>query len=166
MAEHKNNPDISLGNGFTSSLALQLMVELGPTEYMGKGVEGNRLNYPIIGGTFEGLGTEGIIVPGGADFAIEREDGTQIVSALYRIKTADNQIIIIDNRGIWRPDESAKARIQNGQEPLASQIYARTTPIFHTQPGPYAWLNDYIFFGTIEDPGKPSAVLIKIYRLN
>ncbi len=164
MAEDKSNDVIDMGEGFTTEQVLQLKVELGPTEHMGKSSDGVRINYPIIGGTFEGKGMKGTIVPGGADFAIEREDGAIMVSALYRIKTDDGQIIIIQNDGIWRANEDGKTRMAKGLEPLPSQVYAKTMPVFHTQPGKYSWLSDYMFFGTIDT--QDYGVLITIYRLN
>ncbi len=165
VAKDQTENTVDLNQRFSAEQVLQLKVTLGPTEYMGKTVDGTRVNYPITGGTFEGKGgLKGTIVPGGADFSIEREDGTVIVSALYRIKTDDDQIIIIQNDGIWRPNQEGLARMAEGLEPLPSQVYARTTPVFRTQPGKYAWLNDYIFFGTIDT--QDYGVLITIYKLN
>lgn len=166
MTSENTNRDECCVNTFSSTKVMELLVELGPTEHMGKGIDGNRINYPITGGTFVGEGMQGEIIPGGADFAIERDDKTQLVSALYRIKTDCGQIIIIDNKGIWRPSAEGKKRMANGEDPLPGQVYARTTPVFHTQPGKFSWLNDYIFFGTISDPGRKNAVLITIYKIN
>lgn len=166
MTSENSHPAECCVSEFSSTKVMELLVELGPTEQMGKGVDGNRINYPIVGGTFVGKGMQGKIIPGGADFAIERDDKTQLVSALYRIQTDCGQIIIVDNKGIWRPSAEGKKRMANGEDPLPEQVYARTTPVFHTQPGKFSWLNDYIFFGTISDPGRADAVLITIYKIN
>jgi len=153
-------------NRITHELVMQLDVKLGPTEDMGVGADGHRINYPIIGGTFIGKdGLSGTVVPGGADFSLRRSDGVDLVEALYRIKTDDGQIIIVHNAGIFRVNEVGREREARGDTPEPGDIYARTIPSFKTQPGPYRWLSDYIFFGTI-DPVGEDGVLISIYKID
>ncbi len=154
-------------NRLTNELVLQIDVQLGPREEMGKGADGMRINYPIIGGTFTGKGMKGTVVPGGADMSVTREDGVTMVNALYRLKTDDGQIIIIDNAGIWRLNESGLAKKAKGLElrdMKESDFYCRTTPKFKTQPGSNAWLNDYIFTGTIDGVSEHE-VLISVYKI-
>jgi len=52
---------------------------------------------------------QGTIVPGGADISVMREDSVPRNNALYRLKTVDGQIII-DEAGIWRLNESNRAK--------------------------------------------------------
>lgn len=151
-----------------SELVMQINVKLGPLEDMGKGADGYRINYPIIGGTFVGKDMRGTVVPGGADLAVDRNDGVTLIDALYRLKTDDGQIIIIHNAGIWRLNEQGLAKQAKGialEEMLDSDSYCRTVPSFKTQPGKYAWLSDYIFVGSI-DYLSESEVLIGVYRVN
>lgn len=149
----------------SNELVLQINVKLGPEEHMGQGPDGLRINYPIVGGTFVGKGLKGTVVPGGADMAVERSDGVTMINALYRLRTDDGQIIIIDNAGIWRPNESGLAKLAKGEELLGSDYYSRTSPRFKTQPGKHAWLNDYIFVGTIDDVADDE-VLIGVYKID
>ncbi|WP_052081106.1 DUF3237 domain-containing protein [Pseudomonas sp. ML96] len=154
-------------NRLTDELVMQISVKLGPREEMGKGPDGMRINYPIIGGTFVGKGMKGTVVPGGADMSVAREDGVTMINALYRLKTDDGQIIIIDNSGIWRLNESGLAKKTKGLElrdMKESDFYCRTTPKFKTQPGSNAWLNDYIFTGTIDGVSEHE-VLISVYQI-
>lgn len=154
-------------NRLTNELVMQINVKLGPREEMGKGPDGMRINYPIIGGTFVGKGMKGTVVPGGADMSVVREDGVSMINALYRLKTDDGQIIIIDNAGIWRLNESGLAKKAKGLElrdMKESDFYCRTTPKFKTQPGSNAWLNDYIFTGTIDGVSEHE-VLISVYQI-
>lgn len=151
-----------------SELVMQINVKLGPLEDMGKGADGHRINYPIIGGSFVGKGMRGSVVPGGADLAVDRNDGVTMIDALYRLKTDDGQIIIIHNAGIWRLNEQGLAKQAKGialEDMLDSDSYCRTVPSFKTQPGKYAWLSDYIFVGSI-DYLSDSEVLIGVYRVN
>lgn len=154
-------------NRLSNELVMQIDVQLGPREDMGKGADGMRINYPIIGGTFIGKGMRGTVVPGGADMSVTREDGVTMVNALYRLKTDDGQIIIIDNAGIWRLNESGLAKKAKGlqlRDMKESDFYCRTTPKFKTQPGEHAWLSDYIFNGTIDGVSEHE-VLISIYKV-
>ena len=151
-----------------SELVMQINVKLGPLEDMGKGADGHRINYPIIGGSFVGKGMRGSVVPGGADLAVDRNDGVTLIDALYRLKTDDGQIIIIHNAGIWRLNEQGLAKQADGialEDMLDSDSYCRTVPSFKTQPGKYAWLSDSIFVGSI-DYLSESEVLIGVYRVN
>ncbi|MBD9505026.1 DUF3237 domain-containing protein [Pseudomonas sp. BGr12] len=154
-------------NRLTHELVMQIDVQLGPREDMGKGPDGQRINYPIIGGTFNGQGMQGSVVPGGADMSVTREDGVTLINALYRLKTDDGQIIIIDNGGIWRLNESGLAKKAKGLElrdMKESDFYCRTSPRFRTQPGAHAWLNDYVFVGTIDGVSEHE-VLISVYKV-
>lgn len=157
-------------NRVTNELVMQIHVKLGPEEDMGKGADGHRINYPIIGGTFVGKGIDGkamkgTVVPGGADMSVERADGVTLIEALYRLKTDDGQIIIIHNPGIWRPNAAGLAKQAKGQELVEADYYCRTAPSFKTQPGTYAWLSDYTFVGTIDDVSDDE-VLIGVYRVD
>lgn len=156
-------------NRISSELVMKISVKLGPLEDMGKGTDGHRINYPIVGGSFVGQdGMKGIVVPGGADLAVDRNDGVTMIDALYRLKTDDGQIIIIHNAGIWRLNEEGLAKQAKGvalEDMEQSDSYCRTVPSFKTQPGKYAWLSDYIYVGSI-DYISNSDVLIGVYRVN
>ncbi|WP_416425154.1 DUF3237 domain-containing protein [Pseudomonas sp. App30] len=155
-------------NRIGNELVMKINVKLGPPEDMGKGADGHRINYPIIGGTFVGAGMKGEVVPGGADMSVERDDGVTLVEALYRLKTDDGQIIIIHNAGIWRLNESGLAKQAKGlklNDMKETDFYCRTVPSFKTQPGKYDWLSNYIFLGSIDGDGMEE-VDISVYRIN
>jgi len=153
-------------NRITHELVMQIDVKLGPTEDMGLGADGHRINYPIVGGRFIGKdGLSGEVVPGGADFSVRRQDGAGHVEALYRLRSDDGQIIIVHNVGISRLTEAGLAKQARGEEPGQEDRYRRTVPSFKTQPGPYSWLSDYIFVGTI-DRLNPEGVMISIYQID
>ncbi|MEK1938946.1 MAG: DUF3237 domain-containing protein [Pseudomonas sp.] len=164
-AVHADELEETKANRINHELVMQIHVKLGPEEDMGKGADGHRINYPIVGGTFVGKGMKGTVVPGGADMSVERNDGVTLIEALYRLKTDDGQIIIIHNPGIWRPNADGLAKQAKGQELVEADYYCRTQPSFKTQPGAYAWLNDYIFVGTIDDVSNDE-VLIGVYRVD
>ncbi len=147
-----------------AELVLQIHVKLGETEDMGKGADGHRINYPIVGGHFVGKGLKGEVVPGGADMSVERNDGVTMIEALYRLKTDDGQIIIIHNPGIWRPNDVGLKKLKAGEPLLEQDFYCLTTPSFKTSPGKYNWLTQNIFIGTIDDLDE-YGVLIGCYQM-
>tara|TARA_R110000868_G_scaffold364037_2_gene626637 strand:+ start:4277 stop:4885 length:609 start_codon:yes stop_codon:yes gene_type:complete len=148
-----------------SELVLQIDVKLGEEEDMGLSADGHRYNYPITGGTFVGKGMRGTVVPGGADFALERRDGVTIIDALYRLKTDDGEIIIIHNKGIWNPTKLAVEKMAKSLPLKPEDVYYRTVPDFKTQPGKYDWLEDYIFVGTVDMADDGLSVLVSSYLL-
>lgn len=149
----------------SSELVLQIHVNLGKTEDMGMSADGHRINYPITGGYFSGRGLKGSVIPGGADMSVERNDGVTMINALYRLKTDEGDTIIIDNAGIWRPNETGLKKLQAGAKLLAEDYYCLTTPKFKTPTGKHNWLTQNIFVGTIDDVSD-NAVLIGCYLMN
>lgn len=148
-----------------AELVLQIHVKLGETEDMGKGADGHRINYPITGGYFTGRGLKGEVIPGGADMSVMRNDGVTMIEALYRLKTDDDQVIIIHNPGIWRPNEEGLKKMAAGDQLAEEDYYCLTTPSFKTSPGKYNWLTQNIFVGTIDDLGD-YGVLIGCYLMS
>ncbi|OLS62565.1 DUF3237 domain-containing protein [Pseudomonas putida] len=148
-----------------TELVMQINVKLGADEDMGKGAEGHRINYPIIGGHFVASGFKGEVIPGGADMSVERNDGVTKIDALYRLKTEDGQVIIIHNYGLWRPTAAGLAKQAKGEELTQADFYCRTVPSFSTPAGKYDWLEDYTYVGTIDDVNDKE-VLIGVYRVD
>lgn len=153
------------GAPFDAELVLTINVELGETEDMGEGPDGHRINYPITGGTFTGKGLKGVVIPGGADMSVRRNDGTTLVDALYRLRTDDNQVINIHNYGVWRPNEVGLEKIKRKEKLLEQDYYCYTIPSFQTPPGEYEWMTRNVYVGTIDDNGE-FGVIIKVYKIN
>jgi hypothetical protein len=108
---------------------------------------------PIAGGTFEGPGIKGTIVPGGWDW---RLDGCVDVKANYMLKTDDGAIINILNTG-------ALCMPKAGEAPRP----VRTSPRFEAPLRKYEWLGQTAFIGTLEGakgPNGETAVKIRIYK--
>ena len=102
---------------------------------------------PITGGSFAGPKLKGVVLPGGADWQLERPDGVLEIDALYSIKADDGAVIIVHNRGIIAGD------------------YVRTSPQFEAPKGPHDWLNRSIFVGTLSGARQPGAVVIRVFRV-
>lgn len=141
---------------FSVELALRLYIELGPSEAIGATYDGVRQNYPIVGGYFRGPRIAGDVIASGADISLERRDGVTILDAVYRIRAENGQVIVIDNKGIWRKAEEGEAS--------SDGFYLRTTPRFIAPEGPHQWLNRSIFIGTVDDVDETS-IIVSCYRL-
>ena len=122
-------------------------------------MDGDRYDvWPVIGGTFQGRGIKGTVIPGGGDFPVVRPDGVVIVDALYRLKTDDGVQIIIHNRGYGYTEDKY-----------------RLLPTFNVPGKKYGWLRESVFVATLAYPVPPAygvvekkgenGRLIQVYRL-
>ena len=145
-------------DGPTTSLAWQAVVDIGPTESLGRSPLGERFIVPILGGRFEGeiedLVLRGAVVPGGADRQLLRADGIKELDAFYEMRTDDGVVLTIRNRVLIDAPPGGPRR-------AFSQVRV-TAP-----EGRYALLNRQVFVGTLH-PLRPTrdAVLVRVWRLN
>lgn len=129
---------------FEEIVTLSAPMSVGPT------ATGKRNIVPITGGTFAGPGIEGTIVPGGWDWQLMRSDGCIEIEADYMLKTSDEVIINVLNKGtICKSDTGEMAP-------------ARTHPVFVAPVGKYDWLNKTTFIGTLERAGDEHKMAVKI----
>jgi hypothetical protein len=131
------------------------IVHLGPAQSMGETARGTRQMIPITGGTFEGTQIRGTIVPGGWDWQLRRADGCTEIEADYMIRTDDDVMINVVNKGVLCPPRDG------APSPV------RTHPVFEAPRGKYEWLSQAAFIGTLEmATGTPEpAVRIRFYRM-
>ena len=88
---------------------LTVRASLDPMVSMGKTPEGERRVVPITGGTFEGPGLKGTIMPGGEDWQLVREDGVMQLDARYWLRTEDGAIIRVHNQVLVGPPPQGQA---------------------------------------------------------
>ena len=115
---------------------------------------GKRNIVPITGGTFEGTGLHGKIMPGGWDWQLTHPSGCFDLHADYMIKTDDDVIIHVINQGMVCPNSAGKR----------DALF--TTPTFEAPKGKYDWLNGGVYVGTVEGmkiEGKPG-VRIRFFK--
>ena len=137
---------------FGLRLALRIAATLHPEENVGPCPDGDRRNYPIAGGRFWGPGLSGAVIGSGADMAFVRADHICVVDALYRIRTDDGVVIIVQNQGLYEdPEFSPRGR-----------KYLVTRPVFTAPDGKYDWLNRSLFIGTVDD--SADGVLVSVYE--
>ena len=149
--------DPKLEFAFEAVITLDSAQDLGITTY------GKRRIIPITGGTFEGPNMKGTIVAGGADWQTVRADGTADLEARYTLKTDDNALIYIQNKGIRTGKPEVLARLAKGEKVNSSEYYMRTTATFEVAEGKYSWLTKSVVVAT--GMRKAKSVVIRFYKV-
>lgn len=137
-----------------TEFVFEAVVDVGSNSALGNGPLGERRMVGITGGTFEGPGLRGKVLPyGGMDRQIIRRDGIKILDALYELQTDDGAVLTVHNKVIV--DESKKPR------------YAFSAVQVTAPDGPYAWLNRVQLVGMHAGSLRPQrqAVVIRVYKL-
>ncbi len=128
--------------------ALELLfranVDVGAPINVSQVSQGERRYIAITGGSFKGPSLSGEILSGGADWQLIKPDGTAFLHARYSLRTVDNALIYVENKGIRRGDPEVLAQLARGETVDPSHYYFRTVPTFETGAPKYAWLNDTI----------------------
>jgi hypothetical protein len=145
------------------TFALELRVQVGPPTELGQVPRGRRRIIPILGGTFEGPGIRGKVLPGGADWQIVRADGLAELDTRYSLQTDQGQLIYIQNAGMRHAPPEITAKLLAGQDVDPTKVYFRTIPTFETSAPELQWLTRAIFVATGER--HPTEVVIRVWKL-
>jgi hypothetical protein len=130
---------------------------------LGATPHGVRRMVPITGGEFEGPNIRGSIVPGGADWQVKRADGVSELEALYLLRTHDDVLIQVRNRGLRHGPEAVMQRLFAGEHVDPREYYFRAVPSFSAPAGPYEWLNRSIFL--CSGARQASSIQLWMYRV-
>ena len=143
--------------------AFEMRAQVGPPMELGQVPAGRRRIIPILGGTFEGPGIRGKVLPGGADWQIVRADGFTELDTRYTIETDAGSKVYVQNPGMRHAAPAVMERLLAGQIVDPSQVYFRTTPKFETSAPELQWMTRAVFVGIGER--QPSDVIIRFWRL-
>jgi len=92
---------------------------------------------PILGGSIEGAGLRGAVLPGGSDIQLLRPDGLLEINARYVIDFGPDGQVMAHHRALRRmPPDTGGA------------VYFRGTLAFEAPEGRLAWLNESIFIAS------------------
>ena len=141
----------------------QAEIELARPQELGAGPLGRRRIIGITGGRFSGERLSGRVLPGGADWQVIRADGVAELDARYTLETHDGALIYVRKRGYRHGPEEVLRRIAAGENVDPSQYYMRTTPLFETGDGRYAWLNRIVCVAT--GARRPAAVELEVFEV-
>ncbi len=145
------------------AFAFEIRAEIAPPLDGGAGRAGHRRVIPITGGTVDGPRLTGRVVPGGADYELQRTDGASLVEAHYTIQASDGTPIYIVNKGLFTAPAQVIAQVDAGQEVSPDDYYFRTAPVFDAPDGPHGWLSDRLFVA--EARFTPAQVTIRVYQV-
>jgi hypothetical protein len=146
------------------TFVFELRATVGPPLEVGNVAQGRRRIVPITGGTFEGPGIKGKVMPGGADWQIIRPDGFTELDTRYTIETDSGQIVYVQNAGIRHAAPDVMKRLLAGEIVDPTLVYFRTVPTFETASPELQWLTRAIFVGIGER--YPNDVRVRFYRLD
>ncbi|MFI6522779.1 DUF3237 domain-containing protein [Spirillospora sp. NPDC050679] len=134
-----------------TALLFDLVVDLDPPLNFGQGPIGQRVLFGSAGGTFEGPGLRGEVLPGGGDWALFRPDGTMLLDVRLTLRTDDGALLHMSYGGRYTAPPELRAEMADpaGRHRVdPSRYYFRTNPLFETGAERYAWLNDVVCVGT------------------
>ena len=130
---------------------------------MGVTTRGIRKIVPITGGSFEGPEIKGTIIPGGYDWQLLRTDGVAEIEARYVLKTHDDSLITIVNKGLRHGPSDVMQRLAKGENVDPSLYYFRSIPFFETSQTKYDWLMKNIFLAS--GIREPELVIIRVWKV-
>jgi Protein of unknown function (DUF3237) len=142
---------------------MRLAVDVGELVSMGPAPLGERRVVAILGGTFEGPGMRGEVLPGGADWQIARRDGVLDLDARYALREQGGGLVRVVSQGYRHGPPDVLAALARGEDVDPAAYFFRTTMRFETGAPYLEWLNRTIAVATAER--KARQVLIDAYRL-
>ena len=143
--------------------AFELRAQVAPPLVVGDVAGGTRRIVQITGGTFEGPGLKGKVLPGGADWQIIHPDGFSELDTRYTIETDSGKTIYVQNAGIRHAAPDVMKRLLAGEQVDPSLVYFRTVPKFETSAPELQWLTRAVFIGVGQR--NPSDVLVRFWRV-
>ncbi len=141
----------------------EISIQVGSVREVGETGKGLRKIVPITSGSFEGPHIKGIVIPGGYDWQLLRNDDVSEIDARYVLQTDEGTLITIVNKGLRHGHAAVMKRIAMGEDVKADEYYFRSVPVFETGEKKYEWLvkNVFIAIGT----KKPDKVLIAVWQV-
>lgn len=131
-------------------VTLTLTVDFSGVLNIGSIPGGVRRIAPVTGGHFTGERMNGIVLPGGNDWLVNRSDGVMMIDVRLPLQTDDGALIYLAYSGRFLAAADAMARFAQG-EPLDQSEYSLAmTARFECGDERYAWLNNVIAVGTGE----------------
>jgi len=123
-------------------------LDVAPIVLMGRTPGGDRRVGVVTGGRFQGERLSGLVLDGGADWQIARDDGVTTLDARLMLRTDDGALIGMIYRGLRHGPPEVMAALAKGEKVDPASYYFRMTPTFETASEPYAWLNHILALGT------------------
>ncbi len=141
-----------------------LAVTIAAPVEVGQTPAGLRRMIPITGGTVQGPRLNGKVLPGGADFQLILNGGTQAhLDARYVIELEDGTRVFVQNTALRVASLENSQRIMRGAPVNPSDIYFRCQPKLEAADEKWAWLAESQFIGN--GRRAPDGVFLSFYRV-
>ncbi|MCZ2497549.1 DUF3237 family protein [Xylophilus sp. Kf1] len=115
----------------------RILCDVGPLVSLGAAPLGERRFVQLLGGRVEGPCFQGVVMPGGVDWQIARQDEVLEIDARYVLELSDGARVEVESRGLRHGAPEVMQRLAAG-EPVASHRYFFRTAIRLTTGAP-AW---------------------------
>ena len=142
---------------------MKVAADVGELTSMGGGPLGERRVVAITGGSFEGPGLRGAVVPGGADWQIVRGDGAADIQARYTIESEAGARILVSSEGLRHGPSAVMERLARGDNVDPSLYYFRTVMRFETADPSVDWLNRILALA--RGQREANAVRLDVYEV-
>lgn len=132
-------------------ITLSLTVDFAGMLSIGQTPAGLRRIAPVTGGIFTGERLNGIVLPGGNDWLVNRPDGVMVIDVRLTLQTDDSALVYLTYQGRFlAQSDAAMARFAKGT-PLEPHEYSLAMSAkFECGDEHYAWLNNVVAVGTGE----------------
>jgi hypothetical protein len=135
---------------------------IGQNVPIGAGPYGNRAIAAVTGGTFEGPGLRGTILPPGADWVLIDESGRGRIDVRLIFRTDDGANLYVTYTGVLELNDAiAKALTGSGETQFGDNYFVTQLRI-ETGAAKYAHLNYAVAIG--EGRMLPSQVQYRVFR--
>lgn len=134
----------------TYLLTLTLEVDFAGMLSIGRVPAGLRRIAPVPGGHFTGPRLAGSVLPGGADWVINRADGVMLIDVRLTLKTDDGALMYLAYQGRFTAAPEAMARFGKGALLARHEYSLAITARLECGDTRYDWLNDLVIAGTGE----------------
>jgi len=139
----------------TTEFLFRMVLSAGtPQMSTGATARGGELRViPVTGGSFEGPGMKGELVPGTtADWLRVEADGTAHMDVRLVLRTDRGQLLYMSYTGLRSGDPEVLARLGRGEAVPAADYYFRVAIRFETADPNLAWLNRVLAIGVGQRP--------------
>lgn len=129
-------------------MELSLTVDFAGTQMIGQTPGGLRRIAPVTGGRFSGERINGIVLPGGADWLLNRSDGVMVIDVRLPLQTDDGALIYLTYQGRFLAEPAAMQRFAKGELLDPADYSLAVVARMESGAESLAWLNNAIIVGT------------------
>jgi len=132
----------------TPLLQLSLTVDFAAMQTIGPTPAGLRRIAPVTGGTFVGDRLNGIVLPGGSDWVVNRADGVMVIDVRLTLQADDGALIYLTYQGRFLAEPEVMQRFAKGALLDPADYSLAIVARFECGALQHAWLNNAIVVGT------------------